>query len=265
MTDKNIANSRSISFERHILRETKGRGVDLVLNSLPEEKLQASVRCSAQYGRFLEISNIDLSNNCPFRISVLQNNTTFHRILLNSLFDSKSDNVDKLEVVRLLKEGIKNGAVNPLPVTVFSENQVEQAFRFIDSDKHIGKVLLKIRDEKLTDMVESPNKFVFNVIPRSYMNPDKTFVLVGGLGGFGLELANWMIARGAKKIVLTSRSGITTGYQAAYVRTWKESDVNVLISKTDCSTLNGAQKLIDDSNKLGPVGGIFNLAVVSNQ
>lgn len=42
-----------------------GAGVDLVLNSLAEEKLQASVRCLAQHGRFLEIGKFDLSNNNP--------------------------------------------------------------------------------------------------------------------------------------------------------------------------------------------------------
>jgi fatty acid synthase len=43
--------------------ETNGKGVDLVLNSLSEEKLQASVRCLAIGGRFLEIGKFDLSNN----------------------------------------------------------------------------------------------------------------------------------------------------------------------------------------------------------
>jgi fatty acid synthase len=45
------------------MSETHGRGVDLVLNSLAEEKLQASVRCLAPRGRFLEIGKFDLSNN----------------------------------------------------------------------------------------------------------------------------------------------------------------------------------------------------------
>jgi len=245
------------------LRETKGRGVDLVLNSLSDDKLQASVRCLAKDGRFLEIGKLDLSNNSPLGMSVFLKNTTFHGILLDSLFDAKSESEDKKEVVRLLNEGIKNGAVNPLPATVFTESQVEQAFRYIGSGKHIGKVVLKIRDEESAAVVKPATKLVTS-IPRSYMNPDKTYVLVGGLGGFGLELANWLIVRGAKNLVLTARSGITTGYQAACVSNWKESGVNVLISKADCSTLKGAQQLIDDSNKLGPVGGIFNLAAVSN-
>ena len=65
LTDRNFANSRDSSFEQHVLRETQGRGVDVVLNSLSEEKLQSSVRCLAQHGRFLEIGKYDLSQNNP--------------------------------------------------------------------------------------------------------------------------------------------------------------------------------------------------------
>lgn len=65
LQDKHFANSRNRSFEWDILRATKGRGVDVVLNSLAEEKLQASVRLLAQHGRFLEIGKFDLSNNTP--------------------------------------------------------------------------------------------------------------------------------------------------------------------------------------------------------
>lgn len=63
LTNDNIANSRDTTFEQHILRHTKGRGVDVILNSLSEEKLQASLRCLAKDGRFLEIGKYDLSNN----------------------------------------------------------------------------------------------------------------------------------------------------------------------------------------------------------
>ena len=63
LTDSNIANSRDCTFERDILRATGGRGVNVVLNSLAGDKLQASVRVLAQHGRFLEIGKVDLSNN----------------------------------------------------------------------------------------------------------------------------------------------------------------------------------------------------------
>ena len=63
LTGKCLANSRDTSFEYHVLKETMSRGVDVVLNSLAEDKLQASVRCLAQHGRFLEIGKFDLSQN----------------------------------------------------------------------------------------------------------------------------------------------------------------------------------------------------------
>jgi len=63
LTDRNIGNSRDTTFEQLIMSETNGRGVDLVLNSLAEEKLQASIRCLALGGRFLEIGKFDLENN----------------------------------------------------------------------------------------------------------------------------------------------------------------------------------------------------------
>ncbi|XP_012261752.1 fatty acid synthase [Athalia rosae] len=259
LTDRNIGNSRDTSFEQLVLSETNGRGVDLVLNSLAEEKLQASVRCLAKHGRFLEIGKYDLSKNTGLGMSFFLKNTSFHGILLDALFDT--DSFEKREVVKLVSEGIKNGAVRPLPSTVFSEQQIEQGFRYMATGKHIGKVLLKIRDEEPKKVVQPVQKTVA-AIPRTYMNPDKSYVLVGGLGGFGLELANWMITRGAKHLVLTSRSGIRTGYQALCIRRWRETGVNITISTTDATTLSGAEKLIKETQKLAPVGGIFNLAAV---
>ncbi|MCQ7632713.1 zinc-binding dehydrogenase, partial [Salmonella enterica] len=82
-----FANSRDTSFEQHVLRHTGGKGVNLVLNSLAEEKLQASVRCLAQHGRFLEIGKFDLSNNPPLGMGIFLKNVTFHGILLVALFE----------------------------------------------------------------------------------------------------------------------------------------------------------------------------------
>jgi fatty acid synthase len=86
---------------------------------------------------------------------------------------------------------------------------------------------------------------------------------LGGLGGFGLELANWLILRGATKIILTSRSGIRTGYQSLCIRRWQEMGITVKVSTADVTNEKGAQLLIKEAAMLGSVGGIFNLAVVS--
>lgn len=79
----------------------------------------------------------------------------------------------------------------------------------------------------------------------------------------GLELADWMLFRGAKSLILTSRSGVTSGYQSYCLRRWKDHGFNVRVSKTDAATLEGATRLLTEANELAPVGGIFNLALVS--
>jgi len=43
-----------------------------------------------------------------------------------------------------------------------------------------------------------------SAIPRTASHPHKSHVIIGGLGGFGLELAHWLVERGAKYLVLTS-------------------------------------------------------------
>ncbi|XP_031628631.1 fatty acid synthase-like [Contarinia nasturtii] len=259
LTDAHIGNSRDTSFEQFIMRATKGKGVDLVLNSLADDMLQASIRCLGLDGRFLEIGKVDMHNNSPLGMSVFLKNTSFHGILLDRIM--ASDDKEKELVVTLVAEGIKNGAVRPLPTTIFNENQVEQAFRFMASGRHIGKVVVKVRDEESRE-VKKPTSKLIAAIPRTYFYSDKTYVIVGGLGGFGLELVNWMIARGASKIVLTSRIGVKTGYQSLMIRRWIEKGVNVLVDTNDVTTLAGAQNLLNVANKLGQVGGIFNLAAV---
>ena len=63
LTDDHISNSRTTEFEEHVLKMTNGMGVDLVLNSLAEDKLQASLRCLAPYGRFLDVGKYDIMQN----------------------------------------------------------------------------------------------------------------------------------------------------------------------------------------------------------
>ena len=142
LNDEHIANSRDTTFEQHVRSATKGTGVDIVLNSLSEDKLQASVRLLAQHGRFLEIGKFDLSQNNPLGMSVFLKNTTFHGILLDSLFDNAQG--DWLRVHELVQQGIENGIVQPLQSNLFNANEIEQAFRLMSQGKHMGKVVIKV-------------------------------------------------------------------------------------------------------------------------
>jgi len=74
LNDSSFADSRDSEFWRTLLKVTDGRGVDVVLNSLAEDKLQSSVQLLAQDGRFLEIGKFDLSNNASLGTVVLNSN-----------------------------------------------------------------------------------------------------------------------------------------------------------------------------------------------
>lgn len=260
LDDTSFANSRDTSFEQHVLLHTGGKGVDLVLNSLAEEKLQASLRCLAQHGRFLEIGKFDLSKNHPLGMAIFLKNVTFHGILLDALFEGANDSWR--EVAELLKAGIRDGVVKPLKCTVFPKAQVEDAFRYMAQGKHIGKVLVQVQEEEPETMLPGAQPTLISAISKTFCPEHKSYIITGGLGGFGLELARWLVLRGAQRLVLTSRSGIRTGYQAKHVREWRRQGIHVLVSTSNVSSLEGARALIAEATKLGPVGGVFNLAMV---
>ena len=121
---------------------TNGRGCDIILNSLADDKLKCSIHCLAQHGRFLEIGKYDLAKNTGLGMEVLLKNVAIHGILLDSLFDGNGN--DWEEVATCLLKGLKSGVVQPLKMTVFDKYKVEDAFRFMAQGKHIGKVVLQV-------------------------------------------------------------------------------------------------------------------------
>jgi fatty acid synthase, animal type len=88
--DSQIGCSRDTSFEEMVKKETNGKGVDLVLNSLAEEKLQASVRCLGNNGRFLEIGKFDIVNDSALGMYIFLKEASFHGVMMDFLFDRGS-------------------------------------------------------------------------------------------------------------------------------------------------------------------------------
>lgn len=205
--ESHVGNSRDTSFEEMILVATKGKGVDIVLNSLAEEKLQTSIKCLAKGGRFLEIGKFDLQSNNALPLKLLNEGKSFNGVMLDKFFNE--DNHSKQLINKLLMDGIRLGMVKPLMNTVFHYDEIENAFRYMATGKHMGKVLIEIRNE---------NHELPTCLPHYYCNPEHCSILLGGLGGFGLELADWLVLRGAKKLILTSRKGVTNGYQLLRMR-----------------------------------------------
>src|SRR5262249_40573971 len=84
------------------------------------------------------------------------------------------------------------------PSTSFPASQVEQAFRLLARGKHIGKVCIALADPALRVEPGAPP-------PR--LRADATYLVTGGLGGFGLAVARWLAGGGARHLLLLSRGG----------------------------------------------------------
>lgn len=273
LEDWQIFDSRSTSFEEHVLRATDGRGVDLVLNSLSGDKLKASINCLADHGRFIEFSRYDMIVNSPLDVSQFGHNKSFNVVVLEPDLDAvfflnnddnnKSSILMKKQLLGLLKKGITDGVVKPIvPRNVFDMKDVEDAFRFMASGKNIGKVVVKVADE--AQLIQKSSR-VIETVQQTVFNPHKSYVIVGGLGGLGLELTQWMVTRGARKIVLTSRTGVKNNYQQYFLdrlRRMTPGLLRLVISTSDVSTIEGCRDILDEAAKLGPIGSIFNLALV---
>jgi len=139
--DKHIGNSQNTSFEQMIMRQTNGRGVDIVLNSLTEEKFIASIRCLAKRDRFLEIGKFDILSNNPLSLFLFFLNISFYPILLDAMFTSNYKNKSRLS--KLMAKGLKSGNIKPIQMTVFPKSEIEAAFRYMASGKHMGKMRLQ--------------------------------------------------------------------------------------------------------------------------
>ncbi|XP_047538487.1 fatty acid synthase-like isoform X2 [Vanessa atalanta] len=260
LKDNHIGNSRDTSFEDMIRKETNGQGVDLVLNSLSDERLQASIRCLGCRGRFLEIGKFDINNNEPIGIHYFQNEISFHGIMLDYVLNQGFEFRKNLQ--DLLLSGIQSGVVRPLTHCTFEKHQIETAFRYMAAGKHIGKVIIKIRDEEQNGRATKPQNISIEAVPRYMCHEDLVYILVGGLGGFGLELADWLIVRGARKVLLTSRRGVSNGYQSSRMRAWAGYGADVQISTHNVTTEEGCEQMLKMANAMGTVEAIFNLAVI---
>ncbi|KAK9916399.1 hypothetical protein WJX75_002178 [Coccomyxa subellipsoidea] len=259
LKEDHIGDSRSTSFEAVVLRATKGAGVHMVLNSLAGDKLQASVRCIASYGKLLEIGKYDILKGTGLSMRPLLRNIEFQGIDLDRVFNDGEDPAQMAELGALLNEGIRTGEVQPLPFKVYKADDVPSAFRYMASGTHIGKVLVqpKPRTEDVASLSE------LSAVPQISFRPDRTYVITGGLGGFGLAMATWMAEKGARSLVLTSKRGMRTGEQAACVQRLRDSfGAKVAVSTLDVANLDEAHALIKLADGQAPIGAVFHLAMI---
>jgi len=260
---ENIVNSKFA--EQEILEKTNGKGVNLIFNTMESTpfKLQTFIRTVAESGRVLEFEKQKLAIE-SIGITGNLRNITIVKMNLKSLFHGKYSLTEKQELHELIANGIKTGAVQPLPTTVYSSEQnLQEAFNVTVSFNYYGKIVLKVRDEESKKVVVPAQKKVL-AVPKTFVDPEKTYAVIGGLNDFGLQMANFLVTRGARKLVLVSSTGVSSGFQSLFIRRWSEKNVQVVIVDYDSAKPAEAEKLLVEANKLGPVAGIFHLEAVSH-
>lgn len=143
--EDHILNSRDTSFEASIKQRTSGNGVDVVLNSLAGEMLKASLDCLAPFGRFIEIGKKDLIVNTRVEMTKFTNNITYATVDLLQLQAKKPQLIGKVLVIvtGLVFKGLME---NIVAINAFPVSQVEAAFRFMQSGKSMGKIVVEPRE-----------------------------------------------------------------------------------------------------------------------
>ncbi len=197
LADNQIGNSRDNSFYDWIMDETNGEGVDIVLNSLADEKLRLSIDCVKAFGQFCEIGKYDILQNSPIGLKAMENNVSLHIIDLSTMF---SNDTFKVILRELIQNGLDRGEIVPLHIDkTFHYTELENAIRYMGGGNHVGKIVIDMRKKETT------------VKPRFHTKG--THLITGGMGGFGMELGEWLVKCGAEKVLLMGRNGISNLYQ----------------------------------------------------
>lgn len=137
-----IFSSRDLSFAAGIKRMTKGRGVDVAVNSLSGAALRATWDCIAPFGRFVEIGKADIHSSARLSMENFKGNVRFEFLDLSYMRDNDWQSLLRTltDVMRLLKEG----QIRELsPVQVYPLSEIEDAFRYMQGGTHSGKIVIE--------------------------------------------------------------------------------------------------------------------------
>lgn len=250
-----VYDSRTLDFADQIMFDTGGSGVDLVLNSLAGEAINRNLRVLKPFGRFIELGKRDFYENTRIGLRPFRNNISY--------FGVDADQVMLLqpELTRELFSHIislfERGELQPLPYTVFEAGQVHEAFRYMQQSHQIGKVVVTSGDA--VSRFHDPACMDLSL----HLPADRTWLVTGGLGGFGLSTAQWLVDKGVRNLVLISRSGPATGEAQSAISALEQRGVTVHAAACDVTDREALSLLLSVvARDLPPLQGIVHAAAV---
>ena len=262
--------SRNTKFAAEILRETGGRGVDAIVNSLVGELLDASWRIIADGGTMVEIGKKDIidrntlamepfDRNCSFRAVDFSYTKNFNEPLVARFVDSPSlrDWV-VLTLIRLFDKLfvlIDGGHIKPIhPITTFGFDAVPAALAHIRAGRHIGKIVISNQHSEDIQVPIRP------AVRKLQLLPDVSYLIVGGLKGACGTLAVHMAQHGARHIVVSNRNGISDDASAKVVRDCLSYGCKVTEAKGDVGDLESVRRIFKST--VPRIAGIIQGAMV---
>jgi acyl transferase domain-containing protein/NADP-dependent 3-hydroxy acid dehydrogenase YdfG/acyl carrier protein len=248
-----VMDSRSLTFAEQTLQATAGEGVDIILNSLPGEAITQGLSILKTGGRFLEIGKRDIYADAPLGLHPFRNNLAFFAIDLDQLFKQQPERMGQL--LRELVPRFESGELQPLPTKTYQADQTRSAFRFMQQGKHIGKIAV--------DYHNRPR----DVLPGSYdpieFRSDATYWLAGGLGGFGLQIARWMVDQGARHLVLSGRSETPSVEAQHTIDQMTSTGATITVIPADITQAADVRKVLAAiDTDLPELRGVFHTAMV---
>lgn len=194
---KHVFDSRSLSFAEDVRRVTKGRGVDIVLNALAGDAIPLGTGVLAPNGRFVEIGKRDIYGDSALGLRALRKNGSF--FVLDMARMDQDDPIAVQEVFEEMLALFERGKLKALPTHTFPAAQVREAFSTMAQARHIGKVVVDFDADNFDVDLST-------TLPLS-LSRDGAWLITGGLGGFGAEVARYLATHGAGHLYLLGRSG----------------------------------------------------------
>jgi NADPH:quinone reductase-like Zn-dependent oxidoreductase/acyl carrier protein len=253
-----IFDSRSLAFADQILARTEGKGVDVVLNSLSGDAIDRNFRVLKPFGRFLELGKRDYYENTKIGLRPFRNNISYFGIDTDQLMQARPDLARTLftEVMDLFTEGV----LHPLPYHLFEAEEILDAFRYMQQARHIGKIVVTYRNG--INQVCPPGDAVREPLQ---LAADAAYLVTGGLGGFGLRTAQWLVEKGARHLLLISRSGPSSEEAHSALNQMRKQGVTVLAASCDVTDKKAlATLLAERAGAMPPLKGIVHAATVIN-
>jgi len=246
-----IYNSDNLDFPAQIKSVTNGKGVNVVLSSQSGEIAFQNFSCLAPCGIYVDISKKDIISNTSIDMKFFNHNLSYIAVDIDKMLIEKKEKIANL--MKDLLNYLETGVLSSLPVTVFSVNNIYEAFNQIKYNKPLGNVVIDFSNQPV--QVINTNE--------SSIKANETYLITGGTRGLGLVISKWLVEKGAKNLALLSRSGLKTENAIVEVEKMKKKGVNVKVYTADIAMLDEVQQVFNSIKEdLPTLTGIFHGAMV---